>query len=70
MLCNMCPRKCNVNRTEKLGFCQENDCIRIAKIIPIFILEEPFITGEKGALAIFFSIVCMTLVKMHYGSTV
>ncbi len=55
MLCNMCPRKCNVNRTEKLGFCQENDCIRIAKIIPSFMLEEPCITGEKGALAIFFS---------------
>lgn len=53
--CNLCPRHCNVDRTSKRGFCNEQETLRIAKIIENFEWEEPCITGSKGALAIFFS---------------
>lgn len=55
MKCFDCPRKCGVNRKENLGFCGEGQKIRISKIIENFMWEEPIISGEKGALAIFFS---------------
>lgn len=53
--CKICPRRCNIDRRKNLGFCKENNSIRIAKIIKNFQWEEPCITGEKGCLAIFFS---------------
>jgi putative pyruvate formate lyase activating enzyme len=55
MICNDCPRKCNVDREKTVGFCKEKNKIRVAKIIENFKWEEPCISGEKGALAIFFS---------------
>lgn len=54
-LCEVCPRACRIDRAKNVGFCNESDTIRIAKIISNFQWEEPCITGEKGALAIFFS---------------
>lgn len=54
-LCTTCPRHCYVDRNKFKGFCNETKKIRIAKIISNFQWEEPCITGEKGALAIFFS---------------
>lgn len=54
-LCEICPRQCRINRNLKVGFCNENNKIRIAKIIKNFQWEEPCITGSKGTLAIFFS---------------
>lgn len=54
-ICNICPRGCKVNRDTQKGFCNETKNIRIAKIIKNFMWEEPCITGQKGALAIFFS---------------
>ncbi|MDE6583332.1 MAG: radical SAM protein [Clostridia bacterium] len=53
--CNLCPRHCNVDRTLNRGFCNEQETLRIAKIIENFEWEEPCITGNKGSLAIFFS---------------
>ena len=53
--CTICPRNCMVNRKINKGFCNEFNKIRIAKIINNFKWEEPCITGQKGALAIFFS---------------
>ena len=53
--CSICPRQCCVDRNLSFGFCKEKQTIRIAKIIKNFKWEEPCITGEKGALAIFFS---------------
>lgn len=53
--CCTCPRNCSINRLQQSGFCREGEKIRIAKIIKNFEWEEPCITGEKGALAIFFS---------------
>lgn len=55
MICYDCPRKCGVDREKTLGFCQESNKIRVAKIIENFKWEEPCISGDKGALAIFFS---------------
>lgn len=54
-LCKTCPRNCHVDRTFSVGFCKENFTIRIAKIIEHFKWEEPCVTGDNGALAIFFS---------------
>lgn len=60
-LCNICPRKCNINRNKKLGFCRSNETIKIAKVM-LHYFEEPIISGEdsqnkkaKGSGTIFFS---------------
>ena len=55
MKCYDCPRNCGVDRDFEFGFCKESNKIRISKIIENFMWEEPCISGEKGALAIFFS---------------
>ena len=54
-LCFDCPRMCGVNREKGIGFCGEDNKIRVAKVIENFMWEEPCISGKKGALAIFFS---------------
>ena len=53
--CNTCPRRCNIDRKIQNGFCNETQKIRIAKVIKNFMWEEPCLTSDKGALAIFFS---------------
>jgi len=53
--CKICPRKCQVDRTQNKGFCNETKTIKIAKIIKHFSWEEPCLSDEKGTLAIFFS---------------
>ena len=53
--CSVCPRNCKIDRSLKTGFCNESNKIKIAKIIKNFEWEEPCISGDKGALAIFFS---------------
>lgn len=55
MNCYDCPRNCGIDRETTLGFCKEMNKIRVSKIIENFKWEEPCISGEKGALAIFFS---------------
>ena len=52
--CNLCPRKCQINRYQELGFCQLDNNIRIALAKPFF-YEEPPISGTKGSGTIFFS---------------
>lgn len=54
MNCNICPRKCNVNRDEKTGFCQSPNEFRIARAALHF-WEEPCISGSRGSGAVFFS---------------
>ena len=53
-LCNVCPRKCNIDRERSVGFCSESDSIRIARIAPHF-FEEPPISGKCGSGTVFFS---------------
>lgn len=54
--CNICPRKCNVNREKTHGFCLASNQIVISKIM-LHQGEEPFLVSknEKGSGAIFFA---------------
>ncbi len=54
MICNVCPRKCNIDRNQKAGFCGMTDKIKIARA-ELHFWEEPCISGEKGSGTIFFS---------------
>lgn len=53
-ICNSCPRKCNVDRTEKLGICGVSSEYKIARAALHF-WEEPCISGERGSGTVFFS---------------
>lgn len=53
--CTLCPRECKVNRTnQQIGYCGENDQLRISSIGAHF-GEEPPISGKKGSGTVFFS---------------
>ena len=55
--CNMCPRKCNVDKKTKKGFCSAGEKAQVAKVM-LHHWEEPIISGEEkdaGSGAIFFS---------------
>ncbi len=56
MICNLCPRGCNAERTDDkaLGFCKCDNEMKVAKIAP-HMWEEPCISGENGSGAVFFS---------------
>lgn len=52
-LCNLCPRKCNIDRSASRGFCGEGKALRVARIAPHF-FEEPPISGKNGSGTVFF----------------
>lgn len=54
MICNECPRKCNIDRAKGVGFCSVTETIRVARAALHF-WEEPCISGENGSGAVFFS---------------
>ena len=55
MICNICPRKCNIDRSqEHRGFCAEGELFRVARIAPHH-FEEPVISGTRGSGTVFFS---------------
>ncbi len=54
MICNMCPRRCGVNRKEKQGFCSSPEEFRVARAALHF-WEEPCISGKRGSGTVFFS---------------
>lgn len=54
MTCNMCPRKCNVDRDSKAGFCGMKNTIKIARA-GLHFWEEPCISGTNGSGTVFFS---------------
>jgi len=54
MNCIDCPRKCNVNRAEKQGFCHSPNELRLARA-SLHFWEEPCISGKHGSGAVFFS---------------
>ncbi len=54
MKCEICPRKCGVDRKLHCGVCQSGENIKLAKAVPLF-WEEPIVSGTKGSGAIFFS---------------
>ena len=54
MECNICPRKCNIDRDKKVGFCGVGNNIKLARAA-LHEWEEPLISGTKGSGTIFFS---------------
>ncbi len=55
MLCNQCPRECNIERGEsRYGRCGVGALPKVARIAPHYD-EEPVISGSCGAGTIFFS---------------
>lgn len=53
MKCTLCPRNCNVERSERLGVCQTDNLMlsRVAR----HNWEEPCISGDKGSGTVFFA---------------
>lgn len=54
MICNICPRKCNVDRDKKLGYCGVPNDFAISKAMLHF-WEEPSVSGKNGSGTIFFA---------------
>ncbi len=53
--CNLCPRKCGINRNEGLkGRCHESSALYIARAA-LHYWEEPCISGTEGSGTVFFS---------------
>lgn len=53
-LCDLCPRECNVDRVNQLGFCQCGREIKVARAA-LHYWEEPCISGTNGSGTVFFS---------------
>lgn len=53
-VCNECPRKCNVDRNFKNGFCEMGTEPVIARAA-VHLWEEPPISGKNGSGTVFFS---------------
>ena len=54
MVCDLCPRRCNVDRSIKVGVCGVGELPRVAKAY-LHKWEEPIISGKNGSGTIFFS---------------
>ena len=52
--CELCPRKCRVDRVKQLGFCRAGENLRVA-LVSLHRWEEPCLVGENGAGTIFFT---------------
>ena len=52
--CNLCPRKCLIDRTKYLGYCKASDKVKVARSA-LHYFEEPSISGINGSGTIFFS---------------
>lgn len=52
--CELCPRKCGINRFEHVGVCGANNKIKVA-YYSLHQWEEPIISGTNGSGTIFFS---------------
>ncbi len=52
--CNLCPRKCNADRSNTVGFCLCGNNAVVSKTM-LHKWEEPPISGKNGSGAVFFS---------------
>ena len=52
--CRLCPRHCGVDRSQKTGFCKMGENLKAARAALHF-YEEPFLSGQSGSGAVFFS---------------
>ena len=53
-ICNICPRRCGIDRSHQIGFCNSSDKLKVA-LASLHMWEEPCISGEHGSGAVFFS---------------
>ncbi len=53
-ICNSCPRKCNIDRTNRIGVCGVPAEYKVARAALHF-WEEPCISGDRGSGTVFFS---------------
>lgn len=54
MICNSCPRKCNIDRSSASGICKAGEKFKLARA-GLHFWEEPCISGERGSGTVFFS---------------
>lgn len=54
MICNQCPRGCNISRDSRQGVCRSPEEFRLARAALHF-WEEPCISGTRGSGTVFFS---------------
>ena len=54
MICNQCPRRCNVDRSKTVGRCGVGENFKLARA-SLHFWEEPCISGENGSGTVFFS---------------
>ena len=54
MICNQCPRKCNIDRDTSRGVCHSPQEFRLARAA-LHHWEEPCISGSNGSGTVFFS---------------
>ena len=54
MTCNICPRKCNIDRDKSIGVCGVSNNPKLAKAY-LHMWEEPCISGNTGSGTVFFS---------------
>lgn len=54
MKCNICPRKCNIERNTAVGFCGVSESFKIARA-SLHFWEEPCVSYKNGSGTIFFS---------------
>ncbi len=52
--CRLCPRNCKVDRTRKVGYCNERDTLHVSRAA-LHMWEEPSISGTNGSGTVFFS---------------
>lgn len=52
--CNLCPRKCGVDRSESKGYCGAGETLRIARA-SLHFWEEPCVSGTRGSGTVFFT---------------
>lgn len=53
MVCNACPRNCDIDRDDKKGFCGVGEKFVVARAAKHY-WEEPVISGTDGSGAVFF----------------
>ena len=70
--CEMCPRRCRVDRVNRLGYCGADENVRVA-LVSLHEWEEPCLVGERGAGTIFFAhcnlrcVYCQNFAISHEG---
>ena len=54
MICSLCPRNCQTDRSAKPGFCGVPETAMVCRAAPHY-GEEPCISGSRGSGAVFFA---------------